>query len=220
LSRSRIFDVSVCVLLTLGSGTLLAGSACDRVRSDPEADSEGRSVGDRDEGVESEGDSCSTDGDCSSYLRCRSGACRVPPAVDGEPGPDTPVVHFGAEGDAGSTRLYVELATTAEQRRRGLMHRPRMQRNWGMLFVFEREETRSFWMKDTLIPLDMIFMDAEGRVVRIVEEATPETTTPRRSLDPARFVLELNGGRAASAGIEPGDEMRVENIPEEYAPRR
>lgn len=88
-----------------------------------------------------------------------------------------------------------------------------------MLFVYPDEAPRSFWMKNTYIPLDMIFMGADGRIVKIIESATPRTTTPRPSEKPARFVLELNGGRAGEAGLRTGLRMRVEEIPDKHAPQ-
>lgn len=185
-----------------------------RSDSDPQPSSPG------DGAFETEGEPCDNDLECTSYLRCLSDVCGVPPAMEGEPGSETPSVRFDTDTDAGRTHFYVELATTEAERKKGLMERPEMQREWGMLFVFDRAEQRSFWMKNTLIPLDIIYLDSTGEVVNVIHEATPETTTPRYSEGPARFVVEINGGMAASAGIEPGTQMTVENIPDKYAPER
>lgn len=164
--------------------------------------------------VPRKGESCSNDLECDSYLRCLAETCRVPPAMAGESGPETPRVQFSdANGE-----FFVELATTDHERRKGLMYRPKMQDRWGMLFIYEAAERRSFWMKNTLIPLDMIFVDESGRVVHVIHEAEPETTTPRRSEGPAKYVVELNGGEAREFGIEAGARMEVANIPDEYAP--
>ncbi len=77
-----------------------------------------------------------------------------------------------------------------------------------MLFVYDRERPVSFWMKNTLIPLDMIFADAEGRVVAIHENAIPHDETPIPSGAPSQYVLEINGGLASTLGIEVGSEMQ------------
>jgi uncharacterized membrane protein (UPF0127 family) len=82
-----------------------------------------------------------------------------------------------------------------------------------MLFLFEASEVRAFWMKNTLIPLDMIFIDDGGRVAGIVREAEPLTLTPRTPGVPARFVLEVRGGWAARHGVAPGDRVRFEGVP-------
>lgn len=212
MSSIRPFHQLLCALLLAASAGLLTGSACDRMRSD-DAEPPARQ---EDGALPTKGESCSSDVDCGSYLRCRSETCRVPPAMEGEPGPETPRVQFsGADAE-----FYVELATTQHERSKGLMYRPEMQEQWGMLFIFDGSKKRSFWMKDTLIPLDMIFMDESGEVVNIIHEAEPETTTARNSEGAAKYVLELNGGTARDVGLEAGAQMEVENIPDTYAPRR
>ena len=210
---------------------LLTGAgACERgnSRPDDQAESANGSESDTDrEGAHSDappsqGDSCERDAACSSYLRCIDRTCQIPPAVTGEHDAETPRVEFLAskEADKPTADFYVELALTASERRRGLMHRREMKDGWGMLFVYPDEKKRSFWMKNTLIALDMVFMDASGEVVNVVESAEPLTKTPRPSEKPARFVLELNAGVADKSGIEPGVVMRVENIPDRHAPNR
>ncbi|WP_339113024.1 DUF192 domain-containing protein [Thioclava sp. GXIMD2076] len=98
----------------------------------------------------------------------------------------------------------IELATTVKERERGLMYRESMPEDAGMLFVYPDEGPRSFWMRNTLIPLDMIFIDAAGMVVSVHENAIPGDLTPISSGADARFVLELNGGRARADGISRG----------------
>jgi hypothetical protein len=111
-------------------------------------------------------------------------------------------------GPFGTLRFSVEIADDAAERARGLMARERLPRFAGMLFVYEEVAPASFWMKDTLIPLDMVFLDAAGRVTRVHAGAVPGDLTPISSQGPVRAVLEINGGLAAALGIAPGAEMR------------
>ncbi len=101
----------------------------------------------------------------------------------------------------------VEIALTPEQQRDGLMHRTEMAANAGMLFVFGAEAPRSFWMKNTLIPLDMIFVAKNGTINHIHENAIPNDLTSVTSNGPAAAVLELNGGTASKLDIKPGDKI-------------
>jgi len=98
-----------------------------------------------------------------------------------------------------------EMALTAEQQAQGMMFRTQMAPNEGMLFVFGEVRRASFWMRNTLIPLDIIFVRANGRIANIVAKATPETDTSRRSTGRVAAVLEIPGGRAAELGIKAGD---------------
>lgn len=106
----------------------------------------------------------------------------------------------------------VEVARTDAERARGLMRRAELAPDAGMLFLFEASEDHTFWMKDTLIPLDMIFIDEDGRIVGIVERAEPLTLTPREVGAASRYVLEVNGGWAAAHGVRTGDRVRFENV--------
>ncbi len=96
----------------------------------------------------------------------------------------------------------IEVATTPQQHARGLMYRPVLGVSKGMLFIFQREQMQAFWMANTLIPLDMIFISADAKLVSIQREATPLSRTSRPSEGPARFVLEIDGGEAAALGID------------------
>ena len=96
----------------------------------------------------------------------------------------------------------VEVAVTPDQQARGLMWRPVLGPNKGMLFIFGQQRNLSFWMQNTLIPLDMVFIDNSGQLVNIEREAEPQTRTPRLSNGPARFVLEIDGGDAEHLGID------------------
>lgn len=101
----------------------------------------------------------------------------------------------------------IELALTPAEHQRGLMFRDKMAPDAGMLFVFENAEPQSFWMKNTLIPLDMIFIRTDGTIANIVEKAEPQTLTTRDSDGPAKAVLELNGGITRFLGIKAGDRV-------------
>ncbi|MFZ2456746.1 MAG: DUF192 domain-containing protein [Candidatus Altiarchaeia archaeon] len=104
----------------------------------------------------------------------------------------------------------VELAETDEQRQRGLMGRESLDENKGMLFVYEENGIHTFWMKDTLIPLDMIWIDGDGTVVRIIENAEPCPKEYCPSINPnrkARYVLEINGGEANRTGLAEGSRL-------------
>ena len=97
----------------------------------------------------------------------------------------------------------VRLAETEAQRRHGLMFTPYLPERHGMLFVFDEAAPRQFWMKNTQIPLDMLFFALDGRLVNVVHSAVPFSLTNRNSAGPARYVLELNGGVAAKIDIQP-----------------
>ncbi len=120
-------------------------------------------------------------------------------------------------GDFGTVRFSVELARTPEEHSRGLMFRESMPRMAGMLFVYPREAPVSFWMRNTLIPLDMIFADDTGTIVRVHANAVPRDETPIPSGEPVLTVLEINGGLAARLGIDAGDELRSPALPQDLA---
>jgi uncharacterized membrane protein (UPF0127 family) len=108
----------------------------------------------------------------------------------------------------GAAAFSVEVADDAAERAQGLMFRETMAPGAGMLFVYEAPKRAQFWMKNTLIPLDMIFADAAGRVTRVHPQAVPGDETPIDGGEGVQFVLEINGGLAATLGIAPGAEMR------------
>lgn len=103
--------------------------------------------------------------------------------------------------------FQVEIADDDAERAQGLMNRAEMPQDSGMLFVFPDEKFRSFWMKNTLIPLDILFIDSKGVVVHIHHHATPHDLTGIPSQMPAMYALEINGGQAASLGIQVGDKV-------------
>ncbi|WP_082837195.1 DUF192 domain-containing protein [Labrenzia sp. OB1] len=102
-------------------------------------------------------------------------------------------------------RFEVEVAANDRERARGLMFREEMAADHGMLFIFEGEGDRYFWMKNTPLPLDIIYISAESRIVSIAADTTPFSEAVVPSGAPARYVLELNAGTSARLGIEPGD---------------
>lgn len=127
-------------------------------------------------------------------------------AQDGETF-DTSEVWIETQGGA-RHHFTVELALTREQQIQGLMFREEMALDHGMLFVFPDRAQRSFWMRNTLISLDMLFIDGDGTVINIEERAVPLDERPRYSSDgPAQAVLEINGGVAGLLGIRPGDRV-------------
>ncbi len=111
-------------------------------------------------------------------------------------------------GDWGQAQFSVELADTPRARGLGLMFRESMPHDAGMLFVYEHPQRASFWMKNTLIPLDMIFADRTGRVTRVHSGAIPGDLTPIDGGDGVFAVLEINAELAKRFGIAPGTVMR------------
>lgn len=104
-------------------------------------------------------------------------------------------------------RFTVELAETPEQRSQGLMHRKSMAPDAGMLFDFGRVQPIGMWMKDTFIPLDMLFIRADGTIAAIAENTVPHSLEAILPPEPARAVLELNAGTCRKLGIGPGDRV-------------
>lgn len=111
-------------------------------------------------------------------------------------------------GSWGQARFSVEIVDTDETRARGLMHREYLPRNAGMLFVYDAPTEPAFWMRNTLIPLDMIFVDPTGQVTRIHRDAIPHDTTPIPGGPNVLMVLEINGGMSEMLGMNEGSEMR------------
>ncbi|MDQ2092694.1 DUF192 domain-containing protein [Rhodalgimonas zhirmunskyi] len=109
-------------------------------------------------------------------------------------------------GDWGSARFSVEIADSVGERARGLMHRESLPRSAGMLFVYHQSTAVAFWMKNTLIPLDLLFIDARGVVQKVHARAVPHDLTQIPASD-VKAVLEINGGLAKAMGIGVGSEM-------------
>ena len=108
---------------------------------------------------------------------------------------------------AGMHLIQAELAQTSEQRSIGLMHRPKMGANEGMLFVFESASEQCFWMKNTLLPLSIAFLADDGQVVNI-EDMAPQTLNGHCSRRPVRYALEMNQGWFAKRGIKAGSRLQ------------
>ena len=111
-------------------------------------------------------------------------------------------------GDWGSSRFSVEIADEPQEQAQGLMHREVLPLSAGMLFVYPTPRRVSFWMRNTLIPLDMIFIDAQGVVQHIHPMAKPQDETPIFGGEQILSVLEINGGLAQRLGISVGSEVR------------
>lgn len=120
-------------------------------------------------------------------------------------------------GDFGTVRFRVEVADTPATRAQGLMFVSDLPQISGMLFVYERPQSVSFWMENTLIPLDMVFADETGTVQRVHANAIPRDRTPIPGGEGIQYVLEINGGLAARFGIKPGDQMRHPAIDQNLA---
>lgn len=118
--------------------------------------------------------------------------------------PDT--VHL--RGDWGEARFNVEVVDNQAERSRGLMGRREMPRSSGMLFVYHQTRPVTFWMKNTLIPLDIVFVNEAGVVNRVHHNAIPLDLTHIPSGGPTRYVLEINGGLARALGIKKGTQLR------------
>lgn len=136
-----------------------------------------------------------------------AGCAGTPPQGSGDPG--SAVVLRGH-------RVSVEVAADDASREHGLMDRTSMPEDHGMLFVFPDSAVRTFWMKDTLIPLDMLFLDAQRKVVTLLGDVPPCKADPcpvYPSTEPARYVLELNAGAAAKLGVRKDDVATFINVP-------
>jgi uncharacterized membrane protein (UPF0127 family) len=107
----------------------------------------------------------------------------------------------------GRARFQVEIAATRAQQERGLMFRKSLAPDRGMLFTYKRPQPAAYWMKNTLIPLDILYIQPDGRILSIVRNARPHDETPLPSGGLVLGVLELTGGRAAQLGILPGDRV-------------
>lgn len=156
---------------------------------------------------------------------CSRGSDRSEPGPDTRPTPNAarakpmkpvddserPAVVL-ASADSGELRIVVEVVRTPRERNRGLMYRQHLPLDRGMLFVFDREEVQSFWMKNTLISLDLIFIRKDLTVAGIVENAEPKTLTSRKVDAPSTYVLEVNAGWSKDHGVGTGATVRFENI--------
>lgn len=134
-------------------------------------------------------------------------ACSRPAAETSPVG--LPMETVTVDGDSGPVTLQVEIAADDASRERGLMYRKTMEPDHGMLFDFKRTESVAFWMKNTVLPLDMIFILPDGVISSVAADTTPYSMDAIPSAEPVRAVLELNAGRAAALGIAPGDTVHA-----------
>jgi uncharacterized membrane protein (UPF0127 family) len=110
----------------------------------------------------------------------------------------------------GTHAVDAEVAASDETTQRGMMWRPRLAEGKGMLFIFPDEQVRTFWMRNTLIPLDMLFIGANKTIVGIVRQAVPQTLSPRSVGVPSKYVLEVPGGWSEKSGIQSGSRVEIE----------
>lgn len=144
---------------------------------------------------------CEKASDCTLPLVCESNRCAVPPSLTGRVNEKTPVLSF--HSSKGAQRIYIEIADSEYTRQKGMMKRKAFDQNWGMLFIFQNHLRRSFWMSQTYIPLDMVFIRRDGSVSNTVENAAPLDEGPRYvSTDRVKYVLELPAGAVQRFGID------------------
>ena len=136
-----------------------------------------------------------------------STAANTPAAMAAHPVSGLAVIPLTVVGADGKHVFKVEVADTAESQRQGLMFRTELADDEGMIFPYDGTTAQSFWMKNTPIPLDIIYIGPDGRVSNIAANTTPYSLDPVYSVGPVLGVLELRGGRAAELGIEPGDKV-------------
>jgi uncharacterized membrane protein (UPF0127 family) len=125
--------------------------------------------------------------------------------------PPPPVARVVIDAAGGAAAVRVEVARTPAQREHGLMDRTALAPDAGMIFVFEESVPHAFWMRNTLVALDMIFIGEDGRVAAIVERQPLGLETSDGGVD-SRYVLEVNRGWARAHGVKVGDRVRFENV--------
>jgi uncharacterized membrane protein (UPF0127 family) len=123
------------------------------------------------------------------------------------PSSPLPVTTVTIDSDHGPVKFRVEVAGDSQSQEYGLMNRKAMAADAGMLFDFHQSQCEIFWMKDTILSLDILFIRADGTISSIAANAVPFSTTQIPSMEPVRAVLELIGGRAAARGIVPGQKV-------------
>ena len=116
--------------------------------------------------------------------------------------------------DGRKVSFTVEIADTPSKREMGLQYRRDLAADRGMIFIFPAESQQSFWMKNTPLPLDMIFINRERKIVGIVEQTVPFSLDARSVGAPSQYVLEINGGLTQRHGIRAGDAVRFDDIPQ------
>jgi uncharacterized membrane protein (UPF0127 family) len=149
---------------------------------------------------------------CLALVCCARRDAAASAASDAAPSAAGPAVRF--ETPRGAWVVRVEIARTPEERARGLMFRRSLAPDTGMLFLFEDSDDHSFWMRNTLLSLDMIFLGDDRTVVGVVSNAVPHDEHPRRVGQPSRYVLEVAGGEASAHAVGPGARAVFLGVPE------
>ncbi len=108
-------------------------------------------------------------------------------------------------------KLFVEVAYTSKQKQIGLMNRKNLEKNHGMIFVYEKEKVLNFWMKNTYIPLSIAYIREDGTVIGIYD-MTPLDETAISSIYPCKYAIEVNQGYYRSIGLKPGDKIQIPDI--------
>jgi uncharacterized membrane protein (UPF0127 family) len=158
-----------------------------------------------------------------AVVACSSGAAGAPKAE-----PPSPAVTHNAAAETAAAQaqaavvlsppggepvtVQIEVARTESERRRGLMFRKHLDENAGMLFLFERSEPLTFWMHNTYVPLDMIFIEPSMHVLGVVENAEPLTDSARAVPGNSQYVLEVNAGFSRRHGLGQGTAVRFEGV--------
>ena len=124
-----------------------------------------------------------------------------------------PVETVTIQTQGGARVFHMEIAADDASRANGLMHRTHLARDAGMLFDFRTAVMTAFWMKDTVIPLDMLFVRPDGTIASIAANAVPLSTAEIASPEPVRAVIEIKGGEAKALGIAPGDHVLAPIFP-------
>jgi hypothetical protein len=142
------------------------------------------------------------------------GGCAQQASESGESvGPAAQTEVLTVETRTGPVRLNVEIADDDAERARGLMFRESLADDRGMLFHFQEPEHASFWMRNTVLSLDIIFIGVDGRILNIADHTVPYSEAPIPAAGLTRGVLEIRAGRAAELGIRPGDRVRHRIFP-------
>ena len=131
--------------------------------------------------------------------------------------PSLPVETITIDTKSGPHSFSVEVAADDESRERGLMYRTAMAPDAGMLFDFHTPQSVAFWMENTVLPLDMLFVKSDGTIARIKANATPYSRENIPSGEPVQLVIELNGGRAAALGIVEGARVHAPQLMDKKA---
>lgn len=134
---------------------------------------------------------------------------KCPPDPDGKP-PEVPIQTIRFPGAPKAPALKVEVMQTEEHRARGLMYRREMAEDRGMLFVFDSSEVRSFWMRNTCLPLDMLFVASDGYITGILENVPTMNDESRTIRCQAKYVVEVNAGFCRKFGVKAGQSLKIE----------